>query len=197
MGLTLLIAVVLSLVAVAIAPVLAYHVASRLDASVRLRRIIAAAVFMAIYGPVFGDWLPTVWLHSHYCSEYSALTIYKTPEEWRRQNTRLAEDLQPPSRLRQEGRWPNFAVQVNQRLWHEVESTEMRLGIIEHEDRLVDRQAGETLVRRIDFSTGQSGLKSVRDLKVWMHRNSCDPAYEGSTSEKFMATSQAFTAPPQ
>ncbi len=53
------------------------------------------AAFM-MYNLVFWDWIPTLVAHKYYCSTQAGFWVYKTPEQWMKENPELTkEDLKP------------------------------------------------------------------------------------------------------
>lgn len=50
-----------------------------------------AAIIM--YSIVFWDWIPTVAVHQYYCAKDSGFWVYKTLDQWKAENSRVAETL--------------------------------------------------------------------------------------------------------
>lgn len=47
-----------------------------------------------MYNLVFWDWIPTLIVHKHYCDTQAGFWVYKTPEQWKRENPKLtSKDL--------------------------------------------------------------------------------------------------------
>lgn len=191
MGLVVLLVIVGYLAALFGGPLLAYKWAAKRGWVERKRSLAAAIAFLIIFLPMFWDWLPTIWLHSYYCEKYSGVTVTKTPEQWKQANPGVAETLVAPKNPTQVGAWPKFSRQLNQRFRLEVESKDKALWLKQYEERVVDEKSGETLVRFIDFSTGQSGsrIDHLRDIKIWMRRESCD---DQALRKKFGGLRQEF-----
>jgi hypothetical protein len=191
MGLAVLLVAIVYLAALIGLPVLAYKLSGKVNWLASRRSLAGTVVFLAIFLPVFWDWLPTVWLHSHYCDKYGGLTIIKTPEQWKQANPGVAESLSRPSKRGQVGEWPKFSRPLNQRFRLDIESREMALSLRESRERVVDITTGETLAQVVDFNTGQHGsaINTFRDIKVWMYRESCDGF---NAVKQFSALSQAF-----
>jgi hypothetical protein len=191
MGVVILLVVLAYLAVLIGAPMIGYRLAARRGWQKSRRRLVALVVFLAIFLPMFWDWVPTALLHSHYCDKYGGLTVHKTAEQWVQANPGVAETLKKPSKPLQTGEWPKYSRMLNQRLRLETESQEMALWLQQFERRVVDEQTGETLVRLVDFSTGQSvrGFEHFRDIKIWMHLASCD---EHKAFRQFGVLSQPF-----
>ena len=154
----------------------------------------AAIGFLIIFLPMFGDWLPTVWLHSYYCEQYGGLTVNKSLEQWKKENPGVAETLVRQKPPLQVGAGDKFYLQLNQRFRWEIEHTEKLLWLRQNEDRVMDSKTGEILVRFINFSTGQGGrgIHGFRDMKPWMYRDSCQPPGGNKSGKKFSELMSAY-----
>ena len=191
MGVVILLVVLAYLAVLIGAPIIGYRLAARSGWQKSRRWLVAVVVFLAIFLPMFWDWVPTALLHSHYCGKYGGLTVAKTAEQWVQDNPGVAETLKKPSKPLQTGAWPKYSRVLNQRMRLETESSEMAFGLRQSERRVVDQKTGETLVRLVDFSTGQSirAFSHFRDIKIWMHLESCD---ELRLFKQFSVLAQAF-----
>jgi hypothetical protein len=47
----------------------------------------------AMYNLVFWDWIPTVAMHKYYCATEAGFWVYKTPEQWAKENPGVRETL--------------------------------------------------------------------------------------------------------
>jgi hypothetical protein len=171
-----------------------YRLAARRGWKTSRRWLVAVLTFLVIFLPIFWDWLPTVWLHSYYCGKYSGITVNKTPAQWKEANPGVAETIARPKEPVQVGAWPRYSIKLNERFRLETEAREKALSLRESEKRVVDDKTGEVLVRLIDFSTGRSVRRFdyFRDVKIWMHRDSCEENDEHKRQKQFSALSEAF-----
>jgi len=176
------------------AAVIGYQWGKRRGWSTRRRWSAAAVGFLIIFLPMFWDWLPTVWLHSYYCEKYGGLTVYKTPEQWKKENPGVAESLARQEPPLQVGRSEKYYRVLNQRFRLELEANEKPLWLREDHERVVDSKTGEILVRYVEFSTGQPGssVDHFRDVKIWMRRESCEPVENRVRRKKFGMLVQQF-----
>lgn len=140
---------------------------------------------LCMYLLVFWDWIPTVVVHKYYCSTEAGFWVYKTPEQWKKENPRVMEGLvankgYPSSH---KGDMTNYVDTnfLNQRfnLIHKHNGP-LLLHRWKREDILVDIKNNETLVRYVDFSTSQerrqagwSGWKFWLDSSFWMDSGYC------------------------
>lgn len=194
MGLVALLAVVLYLALLVGATIASYYFGVKRGWPLAWRRLVATGAFLLIFLPMFWDWLPTVWLHSHYCGEYAGLSVYQTPRQWTEANPEIARKLVRANPPIQVGHGDRFYFQLNERLRWEIEHMEKALWLREDQERIVDGKTGEILVRLIDFSTGHSvrGIEHFRDIKVWMYRESCEPQGTFASRRTFSKFAQEF-----
>ena len=148
--------------------------------------------FLIVYLPIFWDWIPTVAVHQYYCAKDSGFWVYKTLDQWKAENPGVMERLvsynKNPGGFNVD--WPSqhelrdgghqkininhinehFDVIVN---WQDVFEV---LPVVRTENLLIDRKKNQVLARYVDFSTGNSVIKSVGplgSLKFWLHSGSC------------------------
>ncbi len=48
---------------------------------------------LVMYNLVFWDWIPTIAMHKYYCATQAGFWVYKTPEQWARENPGVLETL--------------------------------------------------------------------------------------------------------
>jgi len=122
MSLVIIPAIALYVICVVALPIFMFRWARRRKWATRRRWTAAVAGLLILTVPVFWDWAPTVWLHSHYCHSYAGLTVNKAPRQWSDENPGIVETLVRPKILSQTGSWPDFAIDLNDRLRREVRS---------------------------------------------------------------------------
>lgn len=197
MGLVVLLFTLLYVVLLVAATVLGYRYGRKRGWTPRKRRWAAAVGFLIIFLPMFWDGLPTIWLHSYYCEKYGGFTVYKTPEQWKKENRGIAETLVRPKTVQQVNTANGRYFQLNQRIRWEIQWEQMPLWLRQQNERLVDINTGEVLAQYVDFSTGQAsgrleGAKELRDIKAWMYRDSCEPEGKGTNRRRFSEIKAAF-----
>jgi hypothetical protein len=194
MGAVILLVVLAYLAVLIGAPMIGYRLAARSGWQKSRRRLVALVVFLAIFLPMFWDWLPTVWLHSYYCEKYGGLTVNKTPQQWAQANPGALERITRPEGSLQTGAWPKYSMKLSERFRLDIESREKALSLREHDERIVDVKTEEVLVRLVDFSTGEGlrRLANFRDIKIWMHRGSCEAEDDPKLRKQIGALSAAF-----
>lgn len=133
---------------------------------------------LAMFLIPFWDWLPTTVMHRHYCATESGLWIYKTPEQWSKENSEVLElEINSVDAIRQEreGDKHTYSYALNDRIrWVVSDEGSMFPNRWRHERQLVDSKQGEVLVRYIDFSTSQIAPKAGwSGWKIWLTNKHC------------------------
>jgi hypothetical protein len=187
MGLIFLLAILLYVMLLVAAPALSYHYAVKRGLSQGKRRWAATIGFLLVFLPMFWDWIPTVWAFSYYCDNYAGPTVNKPPEQWKRETPGVAETLVRQDPPLQGGSEDSSYFQLNQRFRWERKNTDKFLTIVQSEQSVVDGQSGEILVRYTDFATRHSirSFQELRDVKLWLNRNSCAPDGHSKEGEEF------------
>ena len=136
------------------------------------------AAALAMYMLVFWDWIPTVATHQYYCSTEAGFQVYKTLEQWRKENPGVMETLVTnkgePSKS--QGNMVNHTDTYfwNQRFNSIIKKTgPFLLHVWKHEQEILDVKTGEVVGRRIDFSTGNGNVGGEPELRFWMHSDYC------------------------
>jgi hypothetical protein len=116
----------------------------------------------AMYNLVFWDLIPTLAMHKYYCATEAGFWVYKTPEQWVKENPGVMETLtnfQPQKTERladgRVGYW------FNERIRYEVSQPEVAHAIGRYEQLLRDMDTQVILVRKIDFSLGRGSASFV------------------------------------
>lgn len=144
---------------------------------------------LVMYNLVFWDWMPTLIAHKYYCSTQAGFWVYKTPEEWGRENPGIVETLVDSAAW---ASYPNWATEIWQ--GKKIASVNQRIGLLDishlsnsrdektflnvwrWQTDLIDKQTGEVLARQIDFSTGNDGyIGGMHSLKLWLYKDGCVP----------------------
>ncbi len=154
----------------------------------RKRYLGAAIGFLIVYLPVFWDWLPTVVVHQYYCAKDSGFWVYKTLEQWKKENpgvmeTLVANELRAPAKHDgDEDNWTN-TYEVNQRI-NQVSKHEGPLPFYRwrFESQLVDGKTNDVLVRTVDFYTAQVRAGGGwHGWKFWLATSHC-PTHPNSAT---------------
>lgn len=135
---------------------------------------------LAMYLLVFWDLVPTIALHQYLCATKQGLWIYKTVEEWQRENPGVAETLAPFEKLVQFN-MPGMqsSYMLNRRIARVVLTKRKPipfLPVFETEERILDREKDEVLARyvRIGSGYGSLALGSEGAWKFWLTLPDCN-----------------------
>ncbi|MCE9571236.1 MAG: hypothetical protein K8R10_14735 [Rhodocyclales bacterium] len=140
---------------------------------------------LVMYLIPFWDWIPTVAVHQYYCATEAGFWVYKTPEQWKKENPGVMETLVAntgaPSRNEQvdDGHAKTKVFILNDRFNWIVTQQDFSnvLPIIRSEQKVTDTKTNEVLARYVDFGTGNSVKNTVGPpgpLKFWLHSGHCN-----------------------
>lgn len=157
-----------------------------------------------VYNLMFWDLIPTMVVHKYYCETYAGFWLYKTPEQWRKENYQELDDLTPtPSKSEEMGNgWTRYW--INQRLFFDVKRERNYVHAIWREqERLVDADSKEVLAEVVNFSRGQSQnilamggtFEEFRRAIVlgWGERNCIPSSSEASLIDEFLISIKKFS----
>lgn len=133
---------------------------------------------LVMYLIPFWDWIPTVAMHKYYCATEAGFWVYKTPEQWMKENPGMMEML-TTQRV-----WPSNHVGdmtnyistdvINQRFNYVFKKNGPFLfSLWRHEQTIVDSRTSQVLARQMDFSTGNGNVGGEPELRFWMHSDHC------------------------
>lgn len=134
---------------------------------------------LVMYLIPFWDWIPTVAMHRYYCATEAGFWVYKSPEQWMKENPGAMETLftnqgEPSAR---NGDMKNYTDTyfVNQRFNLIVKHSGQHLiNRWRHEREVVDTKTHEVLGRYVDFSTSQEQRQAGwSGWKFWLDRENC------------------------
>lgn len=132
-----------------------------------------AAFFM--YNLVFWDWIPTVVMHKYYCATKAGLWVYKTPEQWAKENPGVLETLKPyPNPQWGSVKINNSSADKFNDRFGKLDRREKNIGgllIQRKETSIIDLVTQEVLTRRVDFLAGPRAAGAV--WKTWLVKDSC------------------------
>lgn len=136
-------------------------------------------VALIMYLIPFWDWLPTVAVHQYYCATEAGFWVYKTAEQWKRENPGVMETLiSNRGRVRQSvGDVNNYSDTsfINQRfVFRAKHSGPLFLNRWRREQEIVDSKTEIALARYIDFSTSQERRQAGwSGWKFWLDSRQC------------------------
>jgi hypothetical protein len=111
-----------------------------------------------MYNLVFWDWIPTIVAHDYYCKKEAGFWVYKTPEQWKKENPGVAETLKESlARKRQEDLGNTRRFWLTQRFYEDVVRVRVLHSLGRTEKKFFDAKTGELIARSINFYRGASG----------------------------------------
>lgn len=143
---------------------------------------------LVMYLIPFWDWIPTVAMHQYYCATEAGFWVYKTPEQWKKENPgvmeTLIEDNKSPEGI--SPTWPTeqrpdmSIAHINQRFgmtykdhFTTKDEGELFLHVWRWKYELLDKKTGEVLARQVDFSTGNGHIGGEPPIKFWLQNEHC------------------------
>lgn len=135
----------------------------------------------AMYNLVFWDLIPTLVMHRYYCATEAGFWVYKTPEQWVKENPGVLETLKPypPSKIYGDEKNSfefkgGTITQFNDRFgsWSKWDKGLNGLLIDRLETGIVDVQRKEFLVYSSRFLSGPRGAGVI--WKSWLNQSSCN-----------------------
>ena len=136
---------------------------------------------LVMYAIVFWDHIPTLVLHKYYCATKAGFWVYKTPEQWKKENPGVAETLtwreRSPTYKGSDG---SHGYRVNQRFKWEYRKipTVPLFPVTVGSQSIVDVKTGEVMVRRVTVSSGYGSIGGGADpnsWKFWVGSEPCVP----------------------
>ncbi len=132
-----------------------------------------------MYNLVFWDWIPTVVVHKYYCKKEAGFWVYKTLEQWKKENPGVMEGLVtqkiPPHEF--SGHTNDL---ISTTFWNSrIKSVHQFSGpkfihVWRREDALIDIKTGETLALYVDYSTSQERRQAGwSGWKFWLANDHC------------------------
>lgn len=134
---------------------------------------------LAMYLLVFWDWIPTMAVHQYYCATEAGFWIYKTPEQWVKENPGVMEALvgEKGASTARQGDMQNYTdiYYLNQRFnWIVKHNGQFLFNRWRHEQEVVDVKTADVLARYVDFSTSQTRRQAGwSGWKMWLDIRNC------------------------
>ncbi len=133
---------------------------------------------LVMYLIPFWDWIPTVVAHKYYCSTEAGFWVYKTPEQWKKENPGAMETLVAnkgaPSNYVGDAENYKETYFLNSRFnWVVKKNGPFLLNRWQREQEVVDSKTNDVLARYIDFSTGNGNIGGEPELRFWLHVEHC------------------------
>ena len=159
---------------------------------VRRWGVIAA---LAVYLPVFWDHIPTVLLHRYVCATEQGFWVYKTLEQWQKENPGVAEKLSSSdSLISSNAQGITRGYVLNQRFsWEVIERQPVPvLPVVISDHRVVDRANKEVMAKHVSVGVGYGSLAYGHEgsWKFWLDMPACNDTREQFVSYRKKMESQ-------
>lgn len=135
----------------------------------------AGGAALVMYLIPFWDWIPTVLIHRYYCATEAGFWVYKTPEQWMKENPGVMDTLLRDKNMSQVKTQWGMATSLNQRFLYfrkfegPLNFNRWRMTI-----EIRDQNTGELLVRSVDQSTSQERPRAgMGGWKFWLDTAGC------------------------
>ena len=127
----------------------------------------AFAAAFAMYLLVFWDHIPTLLFYKYYCANKAGFWVYKTPEQWKKENPGVAETLtwksNSPTCDKPDG---TLGLRLNERfVWEKKYKDSSVLPVTLSVESVIDVESGEIMVKRIIVSSGYTG--GMAYIRFW------------------------------
>lgn len=139
----------------------------------------AVGGFLVVYLPVFWDHIPTLIAHKYYCEKEAGFWVYKTPEQWKKENPR-AEDKLTWTDLGARTVDSNTGIQriqLNERFVEQLAKHHTGiLPVARSEYTVVDENNGDVVARQVIVGAGYGNMmvgNDWRSMKFWLGLESC------------------------
>jgi hypothetical protein len=151
---------------------------------------------IAMYMIVFWDLIPTYAARTYYCTVHAGLNMYKTPDEWIKDNPGMVEQITPIEPRRTLRTSNGFRSRLNERFEFISEIRPVFFGfVVEDKESIMDLKNNNILAERVDYKTGSNsfgtGANSLNDYKSWLYTNSC--VFRLNPSKKWFFEEKAFS----
>lgn len=142
----------------------------------------ATGGFLAVYLPVFWDWIPTLAANKYYCATEAGFKVYKTIEQWKTENPGVAESLT----------WKDVSDSLtlpdgtrryvlNERFVWDIKKDKpiSMLSTTVIEELVVDSKTSQVMAKHVSVGSGfgspMVGGEDWRVLKSWLQMGRCNP----------------------
>lgn len=154
-----------------------------------------------MYLIVFWDHIPTKIMFHHYCNKEAGVWIYKTVEQWEKENPAVAETLKPynkenrPDVITSEKGPHSYSQKVflNPRFAQVItEQGILPINVFRKTYEIVDTKTGKIMACFIDFRSGYGNNpielgspNGLKGFKIWLAKTEClcSPKYHKTFSD--------------
>lgn len=146
-----------------------------------------------MYNLVFWDFIPTLVAHNYYCETEAGFRVFKTPEQWRRDNPGIAaEEVKPLGKSLHEMPYrplhagsTKVVLKINNRIYLDSNYEKNIIAILPvHRltSFVADARDEQRLAMLVTYQSGYGNPMTggdLRGLKRWLSRNNCSNSSSG------------------
>lgn len=131
---------------------------------------------LGMYLLVFWDWVPTVLTHQYYCATEAGFWVYKTPQQWMKENPGVMETLVYNKSMPHIQTPYGRATVLNNRFIHIYKyDGPFIFNRWRKETEIRDSKNGELIANEIGFSTSQIRRQAGwSGWRFWLSNEQCD-----------------------
>ncbi|SMF01511.1 hypothetical protein [Pseudogulbenkiania subflava] len=136
---------------------------------------------LVMYHLVFWDWIPVYWMHKHYCETEAGFWVYKTPEQWIKENPNAEGNVGgnslPPAEGVTNQMDRKYRYWITPYIYSESIGMHPFYEINKKELRLVDGRTRKLLARSVEFYRGPGGEFGKDGYRIWLTwgKRNCGP----------------------
>lgn len=142
-----------------------------------------------MYSLVFWDLIPTLVMHKYYCATQAGFWVYKTPEQWKKENPSLTTtELKPLGKNKTLWDFPyrslprnskKIVLMINERIYLDSEYEKNIAGVIpiyKVTSFIADNRNDDRLAQLVTFGSGYGNPMTsggIRGFKFWLANSTC------------------------
>lgn len=136
-----------------------------------------------MYLIVFWDHIPTLVAHKYYCEKEAGFKVYKTLEQWKKDNPGVAETLTYEDEVKSSKEGNKVIYYLNERFDSVSIRTPVFLSIKQRKYQVIDKLKNNVLAEYIDYASGGGfqNAKTLTDYKLWLANDSCEVVLKTDT----------------
>lgn len=129
---------------------------------------------LVMYLIPFWDWIPTVAMHRYYCATEAGFWVYKTPEQWAKENPEVISGLRPILAIQPIPGGEKYV--LDQRFSIDTVRRTPVFGLSTRivNRTLIDQFTGDVLAKEIDVGSGDGPMATGGSYKFWLRMAPCN-----------------------
>lgn len=131
---------------------------------------------LVMYLIVFWDHIPTLIAHKYYCEKEAGFFVYKTLEEWKKENPGVVETLTYEDEVNYRIEGSKTIYYMNERFDSVTTRIPVFLSVKKRKYQVIDKLKNDVLAEYIDYASGGGfqNANTLTDYKLWLVNKTCD-----------------------